>query len=86
MRTILRVGYTNILLQEGVDTKDIVSAFDNAIIVSQSGGKWSEKIDSTVVEVLCILDKTIDHPVIKEECIMSDSELKERDWSRGLII
>jgi hypothetical protein len=60
MRTILRVGYTNILLQEGVDTKDIVSAFDNAIIVSQSGKRWHDNKEDTVIEILSVLDKTID--------------------------
>lgn len=60
MRTVLRIGYTNILLQEGVDLRDVVSIFDNSIIVSRVGKKWTDRNEDTEIEVISVLDKVVE--------------------------
>jgi uncharacterized protein YijF (DUF1287 family) len=67
MRTILRLGYTNILLQEGIDAKDAVALFDNAEIVQKYSKKWELKNDETEIEVISVLNKAIWIDKVKEE-------------------
>ena len=59
MRTILRLGYTNILLQEGIDTKDVVALLEGAEMVQKSGKKWTQQNDDSAIEIIVVLDKTI---------------------------
>ena len=59
MRTILRLGYTNILLQEGINTKDVVALLEGAEMVHKSGKKWTQQNDDSEIEIIVVLDKTI---------------------------